>query len=155
MFILDFWNDGPHVQGCIAGGRRYFHINANGDVEPCVYTHVAMDNIKNVSLAEALNSPLFRAIRKRQPHNENQLRPCMIIDNPHIYREIIEETKPYFTHQGAEEVVTKMKDEMDAYAARFGVFADKVWREEYLKQPTVTTSCASSSIGASMSMKSG
>jgi MoaA/NifB/PqqE/SkfB family radical SAM enzyme len=155
MFILDFWNDGPHVQGCIAGGRRYFHINANGDVEPCVYTHVAMDNIKNVSLAEALNSPLFRAIRKRQPHNENQLRPCMIIDNPHIYREIIEETKPYFTHQGAEEVVTKMKDEMDAYAARFGVFADKVWREEYLKQPSVTTSCASSSIGASMSMKSG
>jgi MoaA/NifB/PqqE/SkfB family radical SAM enzyme len=155
MFILDFWNDGPHVQGCIAGGRRYFHINANGDVEPCVYTHVAMNNIKNVSLAEALNSPLFRAIRKSQPHNENHLRPCMIIDNPQRFREIIAETHPYFTHPGAEEVVTKMKDEMDAYAARFGAFADKVWREEYLKQPSVTTSCASSSIGASMSMKSG
>ena len=82
-------------------------------------------------------------------------RPCMIIDNPHIYRDIIEKTKPYFTHKGAEEVVTKMKEEMDAYAARFGVFADKVWREEYLKQPTVTTSCVSSSIGVSMSMKSG
>ncbi|MGA2468271.1 MAG: hypothetical protein ABSH06_28495 [Thermodesulfobacteriota bacterium] len=48
-----------------------------------------------------------------------------------------------------------MKEELDAYAARFGVFADKVWREEYLKQPSVTTSCASSSIGASMAMKSG
>jgi hypothetical protein len=155
MFILDFWNDGPHVQGCIAGGRRYFHINANGDVEPCVYTHVAMHNIKDVSLAEALNSPLFRAIRKRQPHNENHLRPCMIIDNPHIYREIIEETKPYFTHKGAEEVVTKMKDDLDQYAARFGVFADQVWREEYHRQPSITTSCASSSIGASMVMKSG
>ena len=155
MFILDFWNDGPHVQGCIAGGRRYFHINANGDVEPCVYTHVAMHNIKNVSLADALNSPLFRAIRKRQPHNENHLRPCMIIDNPQRFREIIAETHPYFTHPGAEEVVTTMKNEMDAYAARFGVFADKVWREEYLKQPSVTTSCASSSIGVSMSMKSG
>jgi hypothetical protein len=155
MFILDFWNDGPHVRGCIAGGKRYFHINANGDVEPCVYTHVAMQNIKNVSLAEALNSPLFRAIQKRQPMNENQLRPCMIIDNPHIFREVIEETKPYFTHKGAEEIVTKMREEIDAYAARFGVFADKVWREEYLKQPIVTTSCASSSIGASMAMKSG
>ena len=161
MFILDFWNDGPHVQGCIAGGRRYFHINANGDVEPCVYTHVAMHNIRDVSLAEALNSPLFRAIRRRQPMNKNQLRPCMIIDNPHIFREVIEEAKPYFTHKGAEEIVTSMKEEIDAYAARFATFADKVWREEYLKQPSFTTSCASSSIGqapmeigASMSMKS-
>ncbi|MEW6376572.1 MAG: radical SAM protein [Thermodesulfobacteriota bacterium] len=161
LFILDFWNDGPHVQGCIAGGRRYFHINANGDVEPCVYTHIAMNNIKDVSLAEALDSLLFRAIRKSQPHNENHLRPCMIIDNPHIYREIIEETKPYFTHKGAEEVVTAMKEELDAYAARFGVFADRVWREEYLKQTGVTSSCTSSStcppaerIGVSMSMKS-
>jgi len=154
MFFLDFWNDGPHVRGCIAAGRRYFHINANGDVEPCVYTHVAMNNIKDVSLAEALGSPLFRAIRKRQPHNENHLRPCMIIDNPHIYREIIEETKPYFTHKGAEEIVTQMKEDLDAYAARFGVFADRVWREEYLQQPSMATSCASSSIGVSMSMKS-
>jgi MoaA/NifB/PqqE/SkfB family radical SAM enzyme len=154
MFILDFWNDGPHVRGCIAGGRRYFHINANGDVEPCVYTHIATNNIKDVSLAEALNSPLFKAIRKSQPHNDNQLRPCMIIDNPHIYREIIEKTKPYFTHKGAEEVVTRMKDELDAYAARFGALADKVWREEYLREPSITTSCASSSIGASIAMKS-
>jgi hypothetical protein len=78
----------------------------------------------------------------------------MIIDNPHIYREIINETKPYFTHKGAEEIVTKMKEEIDAYAARFGAFADKVWKEEYLKHPSVTTtSCASSSIGASMTMK--
>jgi len=155
MFILDFWNDGPHVQGCIAGGRRYFHINANGDVEPCVYTHVAMHNIKDVSLVEALNSPLFRAIRKRQPHNQNHLRPCMIIDNPHIYREVIEEAKPYFTHPGAEEIVTKMKDELDAYAARFGQYADKVWREEYLnqKEATYQTSSASTCVGVSMSMK--
>ena len=79
----------------------------------------------------------------------------MIIDNPHIYREIIEETKPYFTHKGAEEIVTQMKDDLDAYAARFGVFADRVWKEEYLQQPSVSTSCASSSVGASMSMKSG
>jgi len=144
LFILDFWNDGPHVQGCIAGGRRYFHINANGDVEPCVYTHVAMHNIKDVSLAEALDSPLFRAIRKRQPHNKNHLRPCMIIDNPHIFREVIEEAKPYFTHQGAEEVVTKLKGEIDQYAARYGELADKVWKEEYWRKPG-TNPCWTSS----------
>ncbi len=75
-------------------------------------------------------------------------------DNPHIYREIIEETKPYFTHKGAEEVVTQMKEGLDEYTARFGVFADRVWWEEYLKPPSVATSCASSNIGTSMTMKS-
>jgi hypothetical protein len=109
-----------------------------------------MHNIKDVPLAEALNSRLFRAIRRRQPMNENQLRPCMIIDNPHIFREVIEETQPYFTHKGAEEIVTQMKEEIDAYAERFAVYADKVWREEYVNQPSATTSCPSASLGPSM-----
>ena len=34
LFTMDFQNDGEYVGGCIAGGRRYLHINANGDVRP-------------------------------------------------------------------------------------------------------------------------
>jgi len=98
IFVLDFWNDGPHVSGCIAAGRRYFHINAMGDVEPCVYTHIATDNIRNTSLAQALNSQLFRDIRSRQPHNPNHLMPCMIIDNPYVIRDVIKKNCAYFTH---------------------------------------------------------
>ena len=30
IFTMDFQNDGEFVGGCIAGGRNYFHINANG-----------------------------------------------------------------------------------------------------------------------------
>lgn len=131
IFIVDFWNDGPYVDGCIAGGRSYFHINANGDVEPCVYTHIAVDNIREKSLKEALNSPLFRAIRARQPHNQNHLRPCMIIDNPHVMREIIEEVQPRFTHPGAEQIYTQLKDRMDDYAARYAALADEIWQREY------------------------
>mgnify|MGYP002561846986 CR=1 FL=1 len=37
LFTMDFWNDGDAVGGCIAGGRGYCHINANGDVEPCAF----------------------------------------------------------------------------------------------------------------------
>lgn len=131
IFIMDFWNDGPYVGGCIAGGRRYFHINAKGDIEPCVYTHIAVDNIRNTTIAQALNSKLFRAIRARQPHNPNHLRPCMIIDNPHVMREIIQETQPYFTHPGAEEIYTEKAPLMDEYAARWGEYADRIWAEEY------------------------
>jgi MoaA/NifB/PqqE/SkfB family radical SAM enzyme len=134
MFFLDFWNDGPYVDGCIAGGRRYFHLNAKGDVEPCVYTHIAADNIYNTPLAKALDSPLFRAIRARQPHNRNHLRPCMIIDNPHVMREIIGQIKPYFTHPGAEEIYTEKSREMDAYAERFAQLADAVWENEYVQR---------------------
>ena len=57
----------------------------------------------------------------------------MIIDNPHVMRELIEETKPYFTHLGAEEIYTTKSHEMDAYAERFAQFADWVWENEYIK----------------------
>ena len=39
LFTMDFQNDAEYVGGCIAGGRRYLHINANGDVDPCVFIH--------------------------------------------------------------------------------------------------------------------
>lgn len=136
IFVLDFWNDGPYVDGCIAGARRYFHVNAKGDVEPCVYTHVAIDNIHEKTLKEALNSRLFRHIRSCQPHNPNHLRPCMIIDNPRVMRDVIKQTGARFTHPGAEEIYTIHKDKMDAYAARWGRLADCIWEEEYHKGQT-------------------
>ena len=50
LFAIDFWNDGTYSGGCIAGGRRYFHINAKGDVEPCAFVHFSTDNINDKSL---------------------------------------------------------------------------------------------------------
>jgi len=107
IFVLDFWNDGPYVDGCIAGGRKYFHVNAKGDVEPCVYTHIAIDNITETPLAQALNS------------------------NPHVMRDVIHKTGARFTHPGAEEIYTAQKDRMDAYAENWGQLADRVWEKEY------------------------
>lgn len=132
LFFVDFWNDGPHVEGCIAAGRKYFHVNADGDIEPCVYAHVATHNVRDASIKDALMSPLFKAIRASQPHNDNHLRPCMIIDNPEIAREIIATVKPRFTHPGAEEVYTSRARELDEYARRYADFIEPVWEREYL-----------------------
>ena len=107
-------------------------MTANGDVELCVYTHIAIDNIKEKPFADALNSRLFKYIRYCQPHNPNHLRPYIIIDNPHIMRQVIKEINPRFTHPGAEEIYNGKSDHMDAYAARWGKFADRIWEEEYL-----------------------
>ena len=59
LFTLDFENDGEFVGGCIAGGRRYLHINAAGDVEPCVFAHYANVSIRETSLLDAAALPLF------------------------------------------------------------------------------------------------
>jgi len=120
IFLIDFWNDGEHAGGCIAGARKYLHINNRGDVEPCVFCHFATDNIRDTSLAEAMNSPFFRAIRSRQPYNEDLRRVCIMLDNPHVLREVCAETGARGTHQGAESLIHEYADALDAYAKAFG-----------------------------------
>jgi MoaA/NifB/PqqE/SkfB family radical SAM enzyme len=132
IFIADFWNDAPHVGGCIAGGRNYIHINANGDVEPCVFVHFAVDNIRDKSLRQVLTSDFFATIRSRQPYAENLLTPCMIIDNPHVYRDVVRSCCAYPTHDGAEDVLVKIRDELDDYGRKFRALSDPIWaREKY------------------------
>ena len=125
------WNDGHLVNGCMAGGKNYLHINVNGDVEPCVFVHFAADNIKEKSLAEVVTSPFFMAFRKRQPYTDNHLRPCSIIDCPQVLRDIVAETGAYPTHSGAETIVTTLAKQIDAYSCAYKKIADKAWEEEY------------------------
>jgi MoaA/NifB/PqqE/SkfB family radical SAM enzyme len=129
ILFVDFWNDGRLTNGCMAGGRMYFHINAQGDVEPCVFCHFAYDNIKGKSLLEVLDSPLFREIRSHQPYLENLLRPCMLIDQPEIGRKMAMRPGVYFTHPGAEIFFNDLSPSIDQYAKEYGVIADRVWEE--------------------------
>ena len=129
VLLADFWNDGWLTNGCLSGGERYFHINANGDVEPCVFAHFAMDNIKGKSLVEVLNSPLFRKIRDMRPYCTNPNRPCMLIDVPEVSRTAFSMPGVYPTHQGAETLFTTLSSEMDQYSAEYGKLADKAWEE--------------------------
>lgn len=132
ILLADFWNDGPVVGGCISSGRKYFHVNAIGDVEPCVFCHFATHNIRSSSLQEAINSPLFQKIRCQLPSYENLLRPCTIIDKPDISRNAIIEHKAYFTHEGAEIIYNDLAREIDQYAAQYAKIADPLW-EKYFK----------------------
>lgn len=62
---MDFQNDGEYLQGCIASGRRYFHINANGDMDPCVFIHYSDSNIREKTILEGLCSPMFMQYKNR------------------------------------------------------------------------------------------
>jgi len=128
---VDFWSDGALTAGCINSGRIYFHINHRGDVEPCIFVHYATHNIKNCSLVEALNSPFFRGLRNMQPFSYNTLRPCPIIDHPRIMRMALKRWNAYPTHEGAEMMFTRFRDEIDKYAGEVEELFAPVWEEEY------------------------
>ncbi len=50
--------------GCLAAGRGFIHIGPTGDLEPCPFAPYSDSNIKEMSLKDALNSPLLGMIRE-------------------------------------------------------------------------------------------
>lgn len=127
IFLADFWNDGEATNGCIAGGKRYFHINAAGEVEPCAFVHYSVCNIKNMSLVEALQNPLFKAYQKRQPFNTNLLRPCPIIDNPEMLRDIVKEAHARPTQEHFDLTPDEFAAKLHPYASTWGQISDEIW----------------------------
>ncbi len=135
FFPMDFQNDGEYVGGCIAGGRNYFHINSNGDAEPCVFIHFSNTNIHNNTILEMLQSPLFMAYHEGQPFNRNQLRPCPMLENPQLLREMVKATGAHQTNQESPEDVEHLCAKCDDYAKEWAPVADRIWAEEKHKKP--------------------
>jgi len=127
IFTLDFWNDVQFVGGCIAAGRAYIHINANGDVEPCAFVHYSDSNIREKTLLEAYQSPLFKAYRTRQPFNDNMLRPCPVLDNPGRLTEMVEKTGAKSTDLKCPEKAGDYCDKCVAAAEKWAPVADEIW----------------------------
>lgn len=129
IFTMDFQNDGEFVGGCIAGGRNYFHINANGDAEPCVFVHYSSANIKEVSVLDALRQPLFMAYHNNQPFNNNHLRPCPMLENPEKLQQMVHETGAKSTDLQSPETVEHLCGKCEHYAKEWKTKADELWGE--------------------------
>lgn len=129
IFAMDFWNDGEYANGCIAGGKRYLHINAAGDVEPCAFIHYSNVNIHDVSLLDALRSPLFMAYRRNQPFNSNMLRPCPLLDNPEMLAKMVRESGAKSTDMIAPEDVDVLCTKTTPAAKAWAEVADRLWEE--------------------------
>lgn len=136
FFPMDFQNDGEYVGGCIAGGRNYFHINASGDAEPCVFIHFSNTNIHENSIVEMLKSPLFMAYHEGQPFNRNHLRPCPMLENPDLLRKIVKETGAHGTNEESEESAEQLAAKCDAYAENWKPVAQAIWAEQTHKRPS-------------------
>ena len=127
IFLMDFWNDGEYVDGCIAGGKNYLHINSNGDVEPCAFIHYSNVNINDVSLIDALKSPLFKEYNQGQPFNKNHLRPCPLLDNPEKLRGMVQRSGAHSTQPEDEEPVEELTDKCYEVSKNWAKTADELW----------------------------
>lgn len=134
IFTMDFQNDGEFVGGCIAGGRNYFHINANGDAEPCVFIHYSNGNIRENTILEILKQPLFMAYHDNQPFNENMLRPCPMLENPEILQRLVKESGAHSTDLQSPETAEHLCGKCAAYANQWAPEADKLWKETLKKK---------------------
>lgn len=128
IFSMDFQNDAQYVGGCIAGGRRYLHINANGDADPCVFIHYSNANIHECTLLEVLKSPIFMAYHDGQPFNENMLRPCPMLENPEKLRKIVAETGAISTDLESPESAEHLCAKCDAYAQNWKPKAEELFK---------------------------
>lgn len=129
IFSMDFQNDAEYVGGCIAGGRKYLHINAKGDVEPCVFIHYSNVNIHKCSLLDALKSPLFMAYHNGQPFNENMLQPCPMLENPDCLREMVKESGAKSTDYESLEDVDTLCNRTIPYATQWKITANQLWNK--------------------------
>ena len=127
--------------GCIAGGRRYLHINANGDVDPCVFIHYSDSNIREKTLLEALQSPMLMAYHDGQPFNHNMFRPCPMLENPEKLRAMVKASGAHSTDLQSPESVDHLCAKCDQYAAAWKKEAEPLWEAHCAEKGAAAHSC--------------
>lgn len=80
MLFLSFPGDEKNAGGCLAAGRGFFHINAQGGAEPCPFSPYSDCNVKELSLRGALASPLFAALQESHMLLEDHAGGCVLFE---------------------------------------------------------------------------
>jgi len=84
---------------CMAAGRGMIHINADGYVEPCPYSHLAADNIREKSVSEILQSGFLKELRELIPSLDNPNRECLLFSNSRRVNEVAERAGAIWTER--------------------------------------------------------
>ena len=98
-------------------------------MDPCVFIHYSDSNIRQKSLLEAMQSPMFMAYHDGQPFNDNMLRPCPMLENPEKLRAMVEASGAHSTDMQSPETADHLCAKCAAYAACRKPAADALWAE--------------------------
>ncbi|MFH1511999.1 MAG: radical SAM protein [Bacillota bacterium] len=80
MVFLSFPGDEKHMGGCLAAGRGFFHINAQGAAEPCPFSPYSDISVLDHTLLEALQSPFFQLVRDLNAKDEGHIGGCALFE---------------------------------------------------------------------------
>lgn len=64
VLAVAFPGDEESFGGCLAAGRGFLHVGADGAVEPCPFSPFSNLNLRDVSFQEALQSDFLKAVRE-------------------------------------------------------------------------------------------
>jgi len=73
----DEYKDGQ----CLAAGKGMIHINADGYIEPCPYSHFAVDNIKEKPIKDILQSKFLEELRELTASLDNPKKECLLFSH--------------------------------------------------------------------------
>ena len=93
MIFISFPGDEKTSGGCLAAGRGFFHINSHGGAEPCPFSPYSDTNLKNISLKEAINSPLFKHLRDNNLLMEEHSGGCVLFEREEQVKQLIADSR--------------------------------------------------------------
>lgn len=89
MVYISFPGDEKSSGGCVAAGRGFFHINSQGSAEPCPFSPFSDINVRDRSLKEVMNSPLFRKLREEGYLLEDHDGGCVLFDKKELVEQLL------------------------------------------------------------------
>ena len=89
MVFIAFPGDEKSSGGCLAAGRGFFHINAHGGAEPCPFSPYSDTSLKEVSLEEALDSPLFRHLQENGNLEKKHIGGCVLFEQRDLVQKLL------------------------------------------------------------------
>lgn len=91
MVLVSFPGDERSSGGCLAAGRGFFHVDAQGGAEPCPFSPYSDTSLRRVSLREALRSPFFSALREGGTLLEDHAGGCVLFEKQDLVKRLLEE----------------------------------------------------------------
>ena len=95
-----------------------------------MFIHYSNANIHNVSLLDALRSPLFMKYYEGQPFNDNYLKPCPMLENPDVLPKMVAETGAMSTDLVEKESPEQLREKTRAAAEAWAPVADRIWNDQ-------------------------
>lgn len=99
--FITFPGDEEKYGGCLAAGRGFVHVTADGSLEPCPFAPYSDTNVKALSLREALQSDFLQAVRENHDLLQEHNGSCALRENRELVQQLLNNSKPAKQHPDA------------------------------------------------------